>query len=893
MPTHPAPPRTGAQIREAFLAYFEQELGHKRLPSASLVPANNPTVLLTPAGMLPFVPIFLGVEPAPNPPRATTSQKCARVSGKASDLEAVGRTPRHHTFFEMLGNFSFGDYFKADVIPWAWRFVTEVLQLPAERLWVSVFRDDDESYAIWNQQVGVPAERIFRCDEADNFWGPPGPTGPCGPCTEIHYDLTQNPNDPLDTRLVEIWNLVFMESFKDAEGRFTPLEHKNVDTGAGLERLAMVVQGVANTFETDLFTPLMAAVSAACGVPYGAGPATDVALKIVADHLRFIAFALADGVVPSNEGRGYILRMILRRALRYGKQYLGFEGPFLAALLPTIVAYYGEAYPELLAKAAASNTLLLREEHRFLETLDKGSKHLEEELQALKASGGHVFSGAMAFRLYDTYGFPLELTKDVLQEQGLSLDEAGFEAAMDEQKQLARGARKHNALVNDTVYADIVGDVGPSTFVGYQALEHRSTVQALIVEGQRVSTVSGTNTPFELVLAATPFYPEGGGQVGDKGHVLCETGQEGGTALVLSTRKVGQLIVHSCLWDQGKALQVGDALLASVDDTHRQGSACHHSATHLLHAALRQVLGPEVTQAGSSVTAEGARFDVSFPRAISASELLRVEALANQWITANYAKEAVELPLEEAKAAGALAMFDEKYGDTVRMVRFGPASVELCGGTHVASTATIGVLRITGEQAVAAGVRRIEFEAGPVAYRGFRQQENRLKELAGALKCPAEEVLERVQKLQEGLKQSEKQVALLEEQSLLGLAPQLAEALREAASSGMAKPHVLHCLPKAAPAAALKALGEAAMAMAPAEQPALLLLAAPSSGDEGGGTLLALANAVAQQQGLAAGAVLSQVAKLCGGGGGGKPAMAQAGLKVWAQLPSAVAQVLG
>lgn len=870
-------PFTGAEIREAFLSYFEQKLGHKRLPSASLVPVNNPTVLLTPAGMLPFVPIFMGLEPAPNPPRATTSQKCARVSGKASDLEAVGRTPRHHTFFEMLGNFSFGDYFKHDVIPWAWEFVTEVLGLDANRLWVSVFREDDEAYDIWKNVVGVPESRIFRCDEKDNFWGPPGPTGPCGPCTEIHYDLTQNPEHDLDTRLIELWNLVFMEFFKDADGNCTPLEKKNVDTGAGLERLAMVVQGVDNTFETDLFQNIVQAVSAKCGIAYRTSEATDVALKIVADHLRLLAFAIADGVVPSNEGRGYIIRMILRRAVRYGKQFLGFESAFLYELLSIIQAEYGTVYPEVVNRYAYTYDVLLREETRFLETLDKGSKQLDDILHTLKTEQQTVLDGAVAFRLYDTYGFPVELTKDIAQEQGFTLDEAGFESAMVAQKTLARAGKKDVALVNDQVFSEILELTGKTTFVGYETLETTATVQALIVDGERVSKIAGVNQPFLLVLNQTPFYAESGGQVGDIGQLFQESGQLALTVLVKNTQKVGDLIVHHCVLDQqgetGVGLNVGDTLTTLVDSTHRANTALHHSATHLLHAALKQVLGDEAAQAGSYVGADGARFDFSFSRGVTKEELNRIEAKVNQWVLAGIAQETAEMPMAEAKQAGAIAMFGEKYGDTVRVVRFGQASIELCGGTHVDNLSQIGLVRIVNEQAVAAGVRRIEFVAGWQAYKGFRQAENLLKQISTQLKVPQDELLDRLEKLQQSVKHAEKELQVFKQKSAIAVQLPILKTLLEA-QAGQPVP-VVKAFVAETDAETLKTLGEAFINQMN-QQPMVLIL---GSNVEGKAVILVWVTETLVKQGIKAGDIVKTLAAACEGGGGGKPTFAQAGGK--------------
>ncbi|MFM7390509.1 MAG: alanine--tRNA ligase [Cuspidothrix sp.] len=884
MPTHPT---TTAEIREAFLAFFETKHGHKRQHSASLVPADNPTVLLTPAGMLPFVPIFLGIEPAPNPPRVTTAQKCARVSGKASDLEAVGRTPRHHTFFEMMGNFSFGDYFKHEVIPWAWEFVTSVLGLPPERLWVSVFREDDESYDIWHTQVGIPAERIFRCDEKDNFWGPPGPSGPCGPCTEIHYDLTQNPNDDLDTRLIEIWNLVFMELFQDTEGNRRPLEKKNVDTGAGLERLAMVAQGVNNTFETDILKQLIETVASTSGVPYGQSEATDVALKIIADHLRFVLFAMVDGALPSNEGRGYVVRMILRRAVRYGKQYLGLQQPFLHTLLPTVHELYHTAYPELTERLAIAVTTTQREEARFLETLDKGNKHLQELIETLQANQQTQLAGEAAFKLYDTYGFPVELTNDILQEHHLSLDEAGFEHAMNEAKALARAGRKTEALVEDELYSQLMSLHGKTPFVGYESLEAPVTVLGILVDGHSVESVSGTNQPCTLILNQTPFYAESGGQVGDVGQLSADAGQQSVTVLITDTQKKGTLVIHDALFDQGEALRVGDTLMATVDPAHRYGSQVHHSATHLVHAALKHVCGQEASQAGSYVSAEGARFDFSFPRGLTSDELNQVEGLVNRWIFEGHTASIQHMSLPEAKASGATAMFGEKYGDTVRVVSFGSVSKELCGGTHVDSVTRIGLVRLTNEQAVASGVRRLEFVAGYEAYRQFRQQDNLVKHTCLALKALPQEVLPRLNKLQEDLKQRDKTITQLNTQLAMSAKAELIVQLQQASASGSKTPWVAHTLPDT-DAEALKRLGEAVMNEARVEG---VLVLASTLGNEKVNLLCWASEAVVKQQGVKAGDIIKQLATQCGGGGGGKPTFAQAGGKDVSKLPEALASL--
>ncbi|MGE0201847.1 MAG: alanine--tRNA ligase [Candidatus Melainabacteria bacterium] len=867
---------SGTAIREKFVRFFESH-GHRHLPSASLVP-GNPTVLLTPAGMLPFVPVFLGIEPPPNPPRAVTSQKCARVSGKASDLSYVGRTPRHHTFFEMLGNFSFGDYFKAEVIPWAWRFLTEELGLPKDRLVVTVHHSDDEARQIWHQQCGIPLAHIVGRDDKDNFWGPPGPTGPCGPCSEIFYDfqpelMTSPAHQPwqdgqadlLDAdRFIEVWNLVFMQLFQNEAGERSPLEKKNVDTGMGLERIAMVVQGVQNTFETDLLFPLVAQVGKAAGVAYKQSEATDVALKIVADHIRCLSFAIADGIIPSNEGRGYVIRMILRRAVRTGKQYLGFQQPFLFKLAATVRDMYQSAYPELNTQYNTIVETIQLEEKRFFETLERGSRMLDEIMETTRAAGRTEIDGEAAFRLYDTYGFPLELTEDIAQEQGLTVNQAAYDTAMQAQKEQARAAKKDTVLVSDQVYARILEQVGPSQFEGYDTLTLQATVKALIVDGESVPEVSGTNRRFEAILDRTPFYPESGGQVGDRGTFNRHEGHHGLTVVVNDCRKVGDLLIHDCLFDNGGSLKAGETLIAEVEPVARQQTALHHTATHLLHAALKHVLGDQVAQAGSKVSPEGARFDFTFNRAPKPQELNQVEYWMNQWIRENVPRETMLMDLEAAKAAGAVAMFDEKYGDTVRVIGYGAVSKELCGGTHISSLGELGAIKIVGEGAIASGVRRVEIVAGEAAYKAFKQAESQLLQAASALKATPEEVPERIQKLQAELKSKEKALQHLQEAAAAG------EAVRLAATIPADKPVLLAHLPGQS-ADALKAMAEKLLQV----RPSLVLALAGDS--DGKVSWVTAASKDWVDRGVHAGNLVKAAATLCGGGGGGKPGFAQAG----------------
>ena len=624
---------SGNEIRKLYLDYFKNKHQHTIVESSSLVP-DNPTVLLTTAGMLQFLPIFLGIKPCPyEPARATSCQKCARAGGKDSDIENVGRTPRHHTFFEMLGNFSFGDYYKKEIIPWAWEFVTEVLKLDKDRLWITIYETDEEAFDIW-RSVGVPAERIKRKGKKDNFWGPPGASGSCGPCSEIHYDLGEqykcdDPNCGIDTcecdRWVEIWNLVFTELYQDEEGNQSPLGKKNVDTGMGLERIAMVCQGVASTFETDLLKPIMDKVSEMSGVPYKQSEKTDVSLRIITDHARCVSFLISDGVIPGNEGRSYVLRMILRRALRHGK-ILGMELPFLYKLVDVIVENYGEAYPDLVKNKQKIIDTIKKEEERFAKTLDRGYKMLDEFIENKKD-----IDGESAFKLYDTFGFPFELTKEIAAEQGLNVDEAGFKAAMQEQKERAKAATAKISVTGDMKYAKIEKEVGSTNFIGYTDNECSDAKILAQVEGEGY---------VDIVLDKTPFYAECGGQVGDSGYIESENLK----AEVLTTFKVNDLYVHRCNVLNGE-VSIGDTVKAYIDVDRREKIRVHHTSAHLLQAALVKVLGSEVKQAGSYVEENRMRFDFTFSRAMTSDEIVKVENLMNKWIGEGY-KVNTEIQLE-------------------------------------------------------------------------------------------------------------------------------------------------------------------------------------------------------------------------------------------------------
>ena len=752
---------SGNEIRKLYLDYFKNKHQHTIVESSSLVP-DNPTVLLTTAGMLQFLPIFLGIKPCPyEPARATSCQKCARAGGKDSDIENVGRTPRHHTFFEMLGNFSFGDYYKKEIIPWAWEFVTEVLKLDKDRLWITIYETDEEAFDIW-RSVGVPAERIKRKGKKDNFWGPPGASGSCGPCSEIHYDLGEqykcdDPNCGIDTcecdRWVEIWNLVFTELYQDEEGNQSPLGKKNVDTGMGLERIAMVCQGVASTFETDLLKPIMDKVSEMSGVPYKQSEKTDVSLRIITDHARCVSFLISDGVIPGNEGRSYVLRMILRRALRHGK-ILGMELPFLYKLVDVIVENYGEAYPDLVKNKQKIIDTIKKEEERFAKTLDRGYKMLDEFIENKKD-----IDGESAFKLYDTFGFPFELTKEIAAEQGLNVDEAGFKAAMQEQKERAKAATAKISVTGDMKYAKIEKEVGSTNFIGYTDNECSDAKILAQVEGEGY---------VDIVLDKTPFYAECGGQVGDSGYIESENLK----AEVLTTFKVNDLYVHRCNVLNGE-VSIGDTVKAYIDVDRREKIRVHHTSAHLLQAALVKVLGSEVKQAGSYVEENRMRFDFTFSRAMTSDEIVKVENLMNKWIGEGYKVNTKVMGIKEAELTGATALFGEKYGDTVRVVSIEKEtkdgvdciSKEFCAGTHARQLVDLRVVKIISESAIAAGTRRIEAAVSTSAIEYLNAKSTEIDKLSTKFKSHFDEVVERVEKLSDENRELQKNIEKLEEEN--------------------------------------------------------------------------------------------------------------------------------
>jgi alanyl-tRNA synthetase len=873
-------PRTGAEIRAAFLDFFEQR-GHRRMASASLVP-EDPTVLLTIAGMLPFKPVFLGQAPRPAP-RATSSQKCIRTN----DIENVGRTARHHTFFEMLGNFSFGDYFKTEAIQWAWELSTEVYGLDPANLVVSVFREDDEAAAIWRDEVGVNPKRIVRMDEADNFWAS-GPTGPCGPCSEIYYDFKPElGNDAIDleddSRFIEFYNLVFMQYNRDAAGALTPLANRNIDTGMGLERMAQILQGVANNYETDLIYPLIEAAAALASVDYHALDGQgQTSLKVIGDHSRAITQLIGDGVTASNLGRGYILRRLLRRVVRHGRR-LGIDKPFLTAMGEASIALMAEAHPGLLERREAILAELEREEARFLETLERGEKLLAEVLAARPSQ----ISGVQAFELYDTYGFPLELTEEIAQEHGLSVDLAGFEAAMDAQRQRAKAAAVSIDLTLQDAIGQLAAEQEATQFRGYEELEHPCCVLALVVNGAPASSARAGDA-VQLMLDSTPFYGEGGGQVGDRGLLsgagasgAAEGGAEGVIVTIDAVSRNRSVFVHSGRVERGQ-LAVGDLLQARVDRACRRRAQANHTATHLLQAALKQVVDPAIAQAGSLVDFDRLRFDFHCPRAIQPAELEQIEDLINGWIAEAHALEVEEMAIERAKAAGAVAMFGEKYAEVVRVVDVPGVSMELCGGTHVANTAEIGLFKIVSETGVAAGIRRIEAVAGPAVLAYLKERDQVVRQLGDRFKVQPGEIVERVAALQEDLKASGKALAAVRQELAAAKAAALA-----ARAHGVGAFQVLVARLDGVDGAGLQSAAQGLQEQL-GEGAAVVLGGQPDAADAGKVVLVAAFGPAVIASGAKAGAFIGDIARLCGGGGGGRPNLAQAGGRDAAALDGAL-----
>jgi alanyl-tRNA synthetase len=745
--------QTAESLRQGFIKYFQGH-GHQPVPSSPLLPQADPTLLFTNAGMNQFKRVFLGEEQRPYT-RAVTAQKCVRAGGKHNDLENVGYTRRHHTFFEMLGNFSFGDYFKAEAIFYGWDYLTKTVGLSRDRLWVTVFREDDEAFKLW-EKIGVPASRIVRCGEKDNFWQM-ADTGPCGPCSEIHYD--QGPSVPGDDvpngegdRVIEIWNLVFMQFDRDAGGKLTPLPKPSIDTGMGLERLAAVAQGVHSNYDSDLFKPLLAAIGKRAGRRYGEQEIADRSLRVIADHLRAITFMIADGILPSNEGRGYVLRRILRRAARHGR-LLGIPESFMGPLTGTVVEHMGRAYPELRQAAATVAEVTQGEEERFIATLDQGLPILNEMVAKARASSQTLLAGHQVFKLYDTYGFPMDLIAEACREQGMAVDEAGFQRALEEQRERARKSAAFEVAAAKPGVMELARIVRAPKFVGYDQLEADAVVQAML-RGDRVVREAAEGDEIELVLDVTPFYAEGGGQVGDQGIL---TGPEGRIEVTETTRPAPTVVVHRGRVAAGR-ICTGETVRASVNPVTRHDAARNHTATHLVHAALRELLGPHVKQYGSLVAPNRLRFDFAHFRPLSSRDTDDIESMVNEQIRKNQAVKTDVMGVQEAVAAGALAFFGDKYGDQVRVVSVDSFSKELCGGTHCRQTGEIGVFRLVSETGVAAGVRRIECVTGSGAFMQIKQLEHEVQELSELLKAAPSELVAKTKRLLAQLKDKEREL---------------------------------------------------------------------------------------------------------------------------------------
>ncbi|EFR2546651.1 alanine--tRNA ligase [Salmonella enterica] len=867
--------KSTAEIRQAFLDFFHSK-GHQVVASSSLVPNNDPTLLFTNAGMNQFKDVFLGLDKR-NYSRATTSQRCVRAGGKHNDLENVGYTARHHTFFEMLGNFSFGDYFKHDAIQFAWELLTgeNWFALPKERLWVTVYETDDEAYEIWEKEVGIPRERIIRIGDnkgapyaSDNFWQM-GDTGPCGPCTEIFYDHGDHiwggpPGSPEEDgdRYIEIWNIVFMQFNRQADGTMEPLPKPSVDTGMGLERIAAVLQHVNSNYDIDLFRTLIEAVAKVTG-------ATDLgnkSLRVIADHIRSCAFLVADGVLPSNENRGYVLRRIIRRAVRHGNM-LGAKETFFYKLVGPLIEVMGSAGEELKRQQAQVEQVLKTEEEQFARTLERGLALLDEELAKLQ---GDTLDGETAFRLYDTYGFPVDLTADVCRERNIRVDEAGFEAAMEEQRRRAREASGFGADYNAMIRVD-----SASEFKGYDHLELNGKVTALFVDGKAVEAINAGQEAV-VVLDQTPFYAESGGQVGDKGELK----GAGFTFAVDDTQKYGQAIGHLGKLSAG-ALKVGDAVQADVDEARRARIRLNHSATHLMHAALRQVLGTHVAQKGSLVSDKVLRFDFSHNEAMKPSEIRQVEDLVNAQIRRNLPIETNIMDLDAARAKGAMALFGEKYDERVRVLSMGDFSTELCGGTHASRTGDIGLFRIISESGTAAGIRRIEAVTGEGAMATVHAQSDRLNDIAHLLKGDSQDLGDKVRAVLERTRQLEKELQQLKDQA----------AAQESANLSS----------KAVDLNGVKLLVSELAGI----EPKMLRTMVDDLKNQLGSTVIVLATVVEGKVSLIAGVskdvtdrvkageLIGMVAQQVGGKGGGRPDMAQAGGTDAAALPAALASVQG
>ncbi|MTF40635.1 alanine--tRNA ligase [Cyanobacterium aponinum] len=868
--TNIPPSLTGNEIREKFLNFFAEKQ-HKILPSASLIP-EDPTVLLTIAGMLPFKPIFLG-QKTPDYPRATTSQKCIRTN----DIENVGRTARHHTFFEMLGNFSFGDYFKSEAIAWGWELSTQVFKLPPERIVVSVFREDDEAFAIWRDEVGIPEKRIIRMGEEDNFWKS-GATGPCGPCSELYYDFKPELGDDNidledDSRFIEFYNLVFMQYNRDAEGNLTPLQNKNIDTGMGLERMAQILQQVPNNYETDLIFPIIETAAKLADIDYGkAENKTKVSLKVIGDHVRSVVQMIADGVSASNTGRGYVLRRLIRRVVRHGR-LIGIDGNFINEVAEKAIQLLEGVYSNTREREKVIKTELQREESAFLATLERGEKLLNEVIIKLKQDQKTVILGEDAFTLYDTYGFPLELTQEIAEEEGLTVDIEGFEAEMEAQRGRSQSAHETIDLTVQGSIDKLAEHIHPTEFLGYHEYQLISQIEALLVEGKSVEKAE-SGSKVQLILNKTPFYAESGGQIGDKGYLA------GDDVLVSieDVQKESGFFVHYGTVERG-TINIGQKLRATVDKACRNRVRTNHTATHLLQSALKKVVDENISQAGSLVSFDKLRFDFNCPQALTKSQLQQVEDLINTWIAEAHTAYISVMPLEEAKSKGAIAMFGEKYGSEVRVIDIPSVSMELCGGTHVNNTAEIGLFKIISETGVASGIRRIEAVAGASVLEYLKVRDNVVKELGDKLKAKPEEITERFANIQDELKATQKEVENLKQELALLKSENLVNQAQNIGEFNILVAKLDNLDAKSLQSAAKKLqekLGNSAVILASIPEENKVSVVGVFS------------DKIYQEKGLNANEYIREIALACDGKGGGKPNFAQGGGKDTSKLEEAL-----
>ena len=858
---------TGNELREAFLNFFA-ERGHLIQPSASLIPQDDPTLLLIGAGMAPFKPFFTGKMKPPSP-RITTCQKCVRTG----DIENVGRTARHHTFFEMLGNFSFGDYFKKEVIPWSWEFLTKVLEIPADKLWITIYTDDDEAFDIWHNVVGVPAERIIRMEE--NFWEIG--SGPCGPCSEIHVDLGEDrgcgkPDCAVGCdcdRYLEIWNLVFTQYNQNDDGTYTPLKNKNIDTGAGLERLASVLQNKKSNFETDLIFPIIEYAAAVANKKFGTDSRTDISLKVIADHARSLSVMISDGVLPSNEGRGYVLRRILRRAVRHGR-LIGINTLFLADAVDIVIKIFEGIYPEMAEKRDYIKKVVEMEETRFMQTLQQGTEILNEEIASLRGNGEKVLNGASAFKLYDTFGFPWELTAEILEENSMTMDKDGFDKAMLEQKERARCARADKECL--PVVYNTTAFEAEKLLVNEEAKDGKVVLLYEQQNPQPVQTVADGEC-VAVILDVTPFHAEGGGQLGDTGRLVAPSG----VVEVTNTKKLpnGSTILIGQVTEG--VINSGEQVITEVNSQRRNDIARNHTATHLLHAALKEVLGSHVNQAGSYVGPDRLRFDFSHFSQVTEEELKRVESIVNERILDSLDVDITETEISKAKAMGAMALFGEKYGDVVRVVSVPGFSMELCGGVHVKNTALIGMFKIISESSSGAGVRRIEAVTGHGALAFVNETETLVRNIAQSLKCRTSDILGRIESLQTELKTSE--------QKANELADRIASSQLDEIDSKVKDFKGIKALVQSVAVDDIDALRSLGDKMRD-KVGGVVVLANVASEDKI--NILAMATKDATKAGIHCGNIVKEVAKITGGNGGGRPDMAQAGGKDVTKLQEAL-----